>query len=105
MYALRSIGCGYAAAKQFCGLMNMPPPPRPTPYSRYNRALLNAVEHCCLMLRHLSKVCKKCKLHEDDKNTPQNAAWRQDHQDTCKANYRRSAPAMDPEGASRMFKR
>ena len=52
----------------------------------------------------LSKVCKTCKLHEDDKNTPQNSAWKQDHQDTCKANYKGSAPAMEQEGASRIFK-
>ena len=44
VYAMRSVGCGHAAAKRFCGLMNMPPPPRPTPYSRHNKALLNAVK-------------------------------------------------------------
>ena len=44
VYALRSIGCGHAAAKRFCGLMNMPTPPRPTPYARHNKELLKAVK-------------------------------------------------------------
>ena len=156
---MRSIGCGHAAAKRFCGLMNMPTPPRPTPYARHNKELLKAVKQVSmetmasaakelhdlkpdfkdglvkcgvscdgiwqrrgfaslngcvsaisidtgkvLDVEALSKVCKTCKLHEDDKNTPQNSAWKQDHQDTCKANYKGSAPAMEQEGASRIFK-
>ena len=48
VYSMRSIGCGHAAAKRFCGLMNMPPPPRPTPYSRHNIALLKAVKEVSL---------------------------------------------------------
>ena len=39
---MRSVGCGRAAAKRFCGLMNVPPPPRPTPYASHNKALLKA---------------------------------------------------------------
>ena len=42
VYARRSVGCGRAAGKRFCGLMNMPPPPRPGPYARHNKALLKA---------------------------------------------------------------
>ena len=53
----------------------------------------------------LSKVCKKCKEHEDDPDTPESAAWRADHETTCKANYRGSAPAMEPEGVFRIFNR
>ena len=43
VYAIRSIGCGHAAAKRFCGIMNMLPPPRPTPYSHHSKALLKVV--------------------------------------------------------------
>ena len=118
MYALRSMGCGHTAAKRICGLMNMPTPPRPTPYARHNKELLKAVEQVSmetmasaakdlhdlkpdfkdglvkcgvscdgtwqtrgfaslngcvsdtgkvLDVEALSKVCKKCKLHKDDK--------------------------------------
>ena len=48
VYATRSIGCGQAAGKRFCGLMNMPPPPRPTPYALHNKALLKAVKKIAL---------------------------------------------------------
>ena len=162
VYAMRSIGCGHAAAKRFCGLMNMPPPLRPTPYSRHNKALLNAVKEvsvetmnvaaseiheikpevnegtgvakCAIScdgtwqrrgfsslngcvtvisidtgkvldVEALSKVCKKCKDHEDDEDSPQNASWRVDHEVNCKANFTGSAPAMEPEGAIRIFNR
>ena len=44
VYAMRSIGCGRAKAKRFCGLMNMPPPPRPTPYSSHNKAILQSAK-------------------------------------------------------------
>ena len=138
---MRSIGCGHAAAKRFCGLMNMPPPLRPTPYSRHNKALLNAVKEvsvetmnvaaseiheikpevnegtgvakCAIScdgtwqrrgfsslngcvtvisidtgkvldVEALSKVCKKCKDHEDDEDSPQNASWRVDHEVTAR---------------------
>ena len=41
---MRSIGSGRSGAKRFCGLMNMPPPPRPTPYFLYNKALLKSAK-------------------------------------------------------------
>ena len=53
----------------------------------------------------LTKFCKQCKRHEDDEDTPENIAWRADHQSKCKANFCGSAPAMEPEGALRIFKR
>ena len=160
VYSMRSIGCGHAAAKRFCGLMNMPPPPRPTPYSHHNKALLKAVKEVSLEtmtdaateihtkdgesindivqcgiscdgtrqrrgfsslngcvtvisidtgkvldVEALSKVCKQCKDHEDDKDSPQNAAWIVDHEGKCKANFTGSAPAMEPQGAMRIFSR
>lgn len=160
VYAMRSIGCGSTSAKRFCGIMNMPPPPRPTSYSNHNRSLLKAVKEValetmkeaaeeihelkpetddgiaqcgvscdgtwqrrgfsslngcmsaismdtgkCLDVEPLSKVCKSCKQHEDDKDTPENAAWKADHKTKCKVNFKGSAPAMEPEGAKRIFNR
>ena len=53
----------------------------------------------------LSKVCKVCKKHEGDKNTVENELWHAEHAQKCKANYSGSAPAMEPEGARRIFNR
>ena len=52
----------------------------------------------------LSKVCHTCKKFEgkDDLNTEELKA---EHALKCKMNYSGSAPAMEPEGAKRMFKR
>lgn len=43
LYGLRSIGKSHKAAKVFCGLMNLPPPP--TKFERYNEVL--GVEDVC----------------------------------------------------------
>lgn len=53
----------------------------------------------------LSKFCKLCKMHEDDDDTPENNAWKIDHKSKCKTNFEGSAPAMEPEGARRIFER
>ena len=39
-----------------------------------------------LDVKPLCKVCKKCREHENDVDTPENAAWRADHESQCKAN-------------------
>ena len=44
VYAMRSVDCGHAVAKRFCRLMNMPQPPRKTPYARRKKALLTAAK-------------------------------------------------------------
>ena len=44
VYAMRSLGKGHAAAKRFCALMNMPPPPQPTAYRACNIALAKAAK-------------------------------------------------------------
>ena len=44
VYAMRTIGQGASAATQFCGVMNMPPPPNGSAYSRHNKALLKDSE-------------------------------------------------------------
>ena len=43
----------------------------------------------------MSRFCKQCKEHEDDEETPENIAWK----------IEGSAPAMEPEGALRIFQR
>ena len=39
---MRTIGQGASSAKRFCGVMNMPPPPKPNTYHRHNKALVIA---------------------------------------------------------------
>ena len=53
----------------------------------------------------LSQACKQCELHEHlDKNNEEYQRWRADH-NVCKANFKGSAPAMEPEGVDRIFRR
>ena len=53
----------------------------------------------------LSQACNQCELHEHlDKNSEEYLRWRADDI-TCKANFKGSAPAMEPEGVYRVFKR
>ena len=52
----------------------------------------------------LSQACKQCELHEHlDKNGEEYQRWKADHI-ACKANFKGSAPAMEPEGVDRIFK-
>jgi len=44
VYGMRVIGRGASAAKRFCTIMNMPPPPAPNAYSRHNKALMEAAK-------------------------------------------------------------
>ena len=45
--AMRSVGCGSLLGQRFCGIMNMPSPPRVTPYSSHNKLLRKAVKDVC----------------------------------------------------------
>ncbi|GFY24768.1 uncharacterized protein TNCV_2689591 [Trichonephila clavipes] len=45
VYAMRCIGEGAEAARMFCGIMNLPPPP--TNFSKYNKMLLGASKDVC----------------------------------------------------------
>ncbi|GFW74851.1 uncharacterized protein TNCV_5138301 [Trichonephila clavipes] len=45
VYAMRCIGKGREAARMFCGIMNLPPPP--TKFSKYNKMLLGATKDVC----------------------------------------------------------
>ena len=53
----------------------------------------------------MTKICWECKRHENDRETQEYEMWKADHKSSCKANYSGSAPAMEPEGALRIFKR
>ena len=44
VYGMRAIGKGAEAAKKFCGLMDMPPPPKPSAYQRHNKALMKVAK-------------------------------------------------------------
>ena len=44
VYGMRTNGQDEASAKRFCGIMNMPPPPKPNAYSKHNKALLKAAK-------------------------------------------------------------
>ena len=53
----------------------------------------------------LSQGCKQCEGHEPlDKTSLEYQTGKGDHT-TCKANFHASAPAMEPEGAERIFRR
>ena len=52
----------------------------------------------------MSRSCKQCQLHSNlVNNSEEYLRWRADH--TCKIDFKGSAPAMEPEGAERMFRR
>ena len=44
VYGMRTMGQGQASARRFCGIMNMPPAPKPRAYSKHNQALLKATK-------------------------------------------------------------
>ena len=53
----------------------------------------------------LSQGCKQCERHEHlDKTSLEYQTWKTDHT-KCKANFQGSAPAMEPEGTDRIFRR
>ena len=58
---------------------------------------------CVLDAEALSQACKQCELHERlDKNNEEYQRWRADH-NVCKANFKGSAPAMEPEGSDHNY--
>ena len=57
-----------------------------------------------LDIEAMSRYCKGCQKHEkDNRDSPDHLLWKANH--ICNANYIGSAPAMEPEGAQRIFKR
>ena len=53
----------------------------------------------------LSKMCHTCKKLDKNPKTSETAALKADHLPKCKSNYQGSSPAMEPEGAARIFNR
>ena len=156
VYGMRSIGSGYAGAKKFCAVMNIPTLPTKNNYSKLSKSLRSAVydvanesmkqageeirtfdkgtndcgvsvDGCwqkrgfvslngcvaalsidtgkVLDVEPMSRHCKKCEVHSKlDRNSKEFQTFLQNHSD-CKANYKGSAPAMEPEGAIRIFQR
>ena len=53
----------------------------------------------------MSRYCKECEFYNKlDKNSARYETWKANHSN-CKADFKGSAPAMEPEGAERIFKR
>ena len=156
VYGMRSIGNGYAGAKKFCAVMNIPTLPTKNNYGKINRSLHTAVYEVAnesmkqageeirrkeksltecgvsvdgcwqkrgfvslngcvaalsidtgkvLDVEPMSRLCKQCQVHSKlDKNSRDFQKFQQMHTD-CKANFKGSAPAMEPEGAMRIFQR
>ena len=53
----------------------------------------------------MSRYCKECEVHEKLNNESiKYTLWKEKHTN-CGANFKGSAPAMEPEGAERLFKR
>ena len=58
-----------------------------------------------LDLEAMSKASKQCQLHSHlDKDSGEYQLWRADH-NNCTANFQGPAPAMEPEGTERIFRR
>ena len=58
-----------------------------------------------LDVQALRQKHKQCKLHEHlDKNSEKYRRWRADH-NTCNANFKGSAPAVENESVDHIFRR
>ena len=58
-----------------------------------------------LDVQALSQKRKQCELYEHlDKNSEKYRRWRADH-NTCKANFKGSAPAMETQSVDHIFRR
>ena len=54
----------------------------------------------------LSKSCPECKAHADlDEDSEDFRLWWEGHEEICNQNYEGSSPAMEPEGALRIWQR
>ena len=58
-----------------------------------------------LDIEPMSRHCKGCEVHNNlDRESNKYKLWKENHTN-CKINFKGSAPAMEPEGAERIFKR
>ena len=68
-------------------------------------AILSIESDKVLDAEPLTKVCKQCQLNSHlDKESQEYCRWKADHVN-CNANFDGSAPAMESEGAQRIFER
>ena len=71
------------SANRFCGIMNMPPPPKPKAYSMHNRALLKAAK----AVANQTITDEQIKIHDlkgEDLNAFSNCGDGQDDRQTSK---------------------
>ncbi|GFV70863.1 uncharacterized protein TNCV_372601 [Trichonephila clavipes] len=94
---MRSVGKGEAAAKVFCGVMNLPPPPKRFYESLH--ALNNATEKVAKVSMALAAAET---LSFNNGNPKCSCGYRCDE---CSANYFGNSGGMEVEGALRIFNR
>jgi len=68
-------------------------------------AVISIDTGCVLDVEPMSRFCKECQVHDKlDIASVEYKQWKAEHSN-CKADFKGSAPAMEPEGADRIFKR
>ncbi|GFV33664.1 uncharacterized protein TNCV_4567791 [Trichonephila clavipes] len=112
-YAMWSVGKGEAAAKVFCGVMNLPPPPKRFYESLH--ALNNATEKVAKVSMALA-AAETLSFNNGNPNVPVaiDGTWQKGaillsmvllRHDECSANYFGNSGGMEVEGALRIFNR
>ncbi|GFV90728.1 uncharacterized protein TNCV_2224441 [Trichonephila clavipes] len=100
-YAMRSVGKGEAAAKVFCGVMNLPPPPKRFYESLH--ALNNATEKVAKVSMALA-AAETLSFNNDSVSAISKCSCGY-RCDECSANYFGNSGGMEVEGALRIFNR
>ncbi|EDO36497.1 predicted protein [Nematostella vectensis] len=132
VYSMRTLGKGHTGARKLCLLMNMPPPPTARAFTKNSRTLLKHVKE--IATKSMGDSAKELKADKSDGPTNCGASFdgtwqkrgfsslngcvtgisidtgkvldmRIARNTVCKANFRGSAPAMEPEGVQRIFNR
>ena len=68
-------------------------------------AVISIDTGCVLDVEPMSRFCKECQVHDKlNIASVEYQKWKAE-QSNCKADFKGSAPAMEPEGANRIFKR
>jgi len=68
-------------------------------------AVISIDTGCVLDVEPMSRFCKECQVHDKlNIASVEYQKWKAEHSN-CKADFKGSAPAMEPEGADRIFKR
>ena len=72
-------------------------------HSSLNGVVTAMSEGKCVDIHVLSKHCKRCKIWEQKKNTPEYEQWKTTHQ--CYINHEKSSGSMEAAGAVEIFQR